>query len=78
MRKRYTNIDYSVGNSNENSISDFTLKQMNMRYENQYRKSFENLFRYLESSIKVTDDILRLYVQYRSNKSTLLKKGGIK
>lgn len=78
LRKRYTNIDYSVGNSNENSISDFTLKQMNMRYENQYRKSFENLFRYLESSIKVTDDILRLYVQDRSNKSTLLKKGGIK
>lgn len=78
LRKRYTNIDYSVGKSNENSISDFTLKQMNMRYENQYRKSFENLFRYLESSIKVTDDILRLYIQDRSNKSTLLKKGGIK
>ena len=78
LRKRYTNIGYSVGKSNENSISDFTLKQMNTRYEIQYRKSFENLFRYLESSIKVTDDILRLYVQDRSNKSTLLKKGGIK
>lgn len=78
LRKRYTYVDYSVGGSMANSTSDFTLKQLNVKYEQQYRKSFENLFRYLESSMKVTDDILRLYIQDRSNKSTLLKKGGIK
>ena len=78
LRKRYTNIDYSVGGSRANSFSDFSLQQMNLRYENQYRKSFENLFRYLESSMRVTEDILRLYIQNRENKSTLLRKGGIK
>ena len=78
LRKRYTNIRYSRGKSMPNSMSDAVLKKLNAQYEMQYRKSFENLFRYLESSLKVTDDILRLYIQDGLNKSTILKKGGIR
>ena len=78
LRKRYTNINYSKGKSVANSMSDAVLKKLNVQYELQYRKNFENLFRYLESSLKVTEDILRLYVQDGLNKSTIIKKGGIK
>lgn len=78
LRKRYTNIRYSRGKSMPNSMSDAVLKKLNAQYEMQYRKSFENLFRYLESSLKVTDDILRLHIQDGLNKSTILKKGGIR
>ena len=46
-----------------NSTSDAVLKRLNAQYELKYRKDFENLFRYLESSLKVTNDILRLYIQ---------------
>ncbi|MGM9543931.1 MAG: hypothetical protein ACI3T9_03000 [Romboutsia timonensis] len=78
LRKRYTNINYSKGKSMANSTSDTILKKLNAQYELKYRKDFENLFRYLESSLKVTNDILRLYIQDGVNKSTILKKGGIK
>ena len=78
LRKRYTNINYSKGKSMANSMSDAVLKKLNTQYELQYRKNFENLFRYLESSLKITEDILRLYIQDGLNKSTIIKKGGIK
>ena len=78
LRKRYTNINYSKGKSMANSMSDSILEKLNIQYELQYRKNFENLFRYLESSLKVTDDILRLYIRDGLSKSTIIKKGGIK
>lgn len=78
LRKRYTNIKYSKGKSIANSMSDSVLTKLNMQYELQYRKNFENLFRYLESSLKITEDILRLHIQDGLNKSTIIKKGGIK
>ena len=78
LRKRYTNIKYSKGNSMANSMSDSILEKLNIQYELQYRKNFENLFRYLESSLKVIDDILRLYIRDGLSKSTIIKKGGIK
>lgn len=78
LRKRYTNIKYSKGRSMANSMSDSILTKLHAQYELQYRRDFENLFRYLESSLKVTEDILRLYIQDGLSKSTIIKKGGIK
>ena len=78
LRKRYTDIRYSKGKSMANSMSDIALKKTNINYELQYRKTFENLFRYLESSLKVTEDILRLHSESRMNKSTIIKKGGVR
>lgn len=78
LRKRYTGIKYSKGKSMANSMSDIALKKTNINYELQYRKTFENLFRYLESSLKVTDDILRIHSEGRLNKSTIIKKGGVR
>lgn len=78
LRKRYTSINYSRGKSMQNAMSDSVLKQLNAKYELQYRNTFENLFRYLETSLKVTEDILRVYIKGETSKSTIIKKGGIK
>lgn len=78
LRKRYTNINYSRGKSMQNAASDAVLKQLHAKYELQYRNTFENLFRYLETSLKVTEDILRVYIKSETTKSTIIKKGGIR
>lgn len=78
LRKRYTNIRYSRGQSMINATSDMILKQQHAKYEVKFRKDFENFYRFLNSSLKVTDDILRTHIQNQSSKSTMIKKGGIK
>lgn len=78
LRKRYTTINYSKGKSMTNAMSDSLLKQLNAKYELQFRKSFENFFRYLESSLRVTDDVLNLHIQNGLSKSVIIKKGGIR
>lgn len=76
LRKRYTNINYSKGQSRSNSTSDQILKALHAQYELQFRSSFENLFRYLDSSLNVTRDIFGLHIQNALSKQTILKKGG--
>lgn len=78
LRKRYTTINYSKGKSMTNAMSDSLLKQLNAKYELQFRKSFENFFRYLESSLRITDDVLNLHIQNGLSKSVIIKKGGIR
>ena len=76
LRCRYTDIKYSKGKSKVNSMSDALLKQMHMKYELQFRNDFENLFRYLNSSLKITDDIFKIHTENKVSKSTLVKKNG--
>ena len=76
LRCRYTDIKYSGGKSMPNSTSDALLKQMHMKYELQFRNDFENLFRYLNSSLKVTADIFTVHMENSISKSTLVKKNG--
>ena len=76
LRCRYTDIKYSNGKSMPNSTSDALLKQMHMKYELQFRSDFENLFRYLNSSLKVTADIFTVHLENSISKSTLVKKNG--
>lgn len=76
FRKRYTKINYSIGKSRVNSTSDQLLKGVNAQYELQFRSSFENLFRYLDSSLIITRDIFGLHIQNTLSKQTIVKKGG--
>ena len=76
LRCRYTDINYSSGKSKVNAMSDALLKQMHAKYELQYRNDFENLFRYINSSLKVTGDIIGTLIEKNLSKSTLVKKGG--
>ena len=76
LRCRYTDISYSKGKSMTNAMSDALLKQMHAKYELQYRNDFENFFRYLNSSLKVTADIMGTLIEKNISKSTLAKKNG--
>lgn len=76
LRCRYTDISYSSGKSMTNAMSDALLKQMHAKYELQYRNDFENLFRYINSSLKVTSDIIGTLIEKNISKSTLAKKNG--
>ncbi len=76
LRARYTDISYSSGKSMTNAMSDALLKQMHAKYELQYRNDFENLFRYINSSLKVTSDIIGTLIEKNISKSTLAKKSG--
>lgn len=76
FRKRYTSINYSIGQSRVNSTSDQLLKGVNAQYELQFRNSFENLFRYVDSSLTITRDIFGLHIQNTLSKQTIIKKGG--
>jgi hypothetical protein len=76
LRCRYTDIAYSNGKSITNAMSDALLKQMHAKYELQYRNDFENFFRYLNSSLKVTADIMGTLIEKNISKSTLAKKNG--
>lgn len=78
LRKRYTNIQYSNGKSMANSSSDALLKNAHINYEIQFATSFENLFRYLNSSLVVTNDIFKIMIQDILSKETIIKKGGKK
>lgn len=78
LRKRYTSIQYSNGKSKTNAASDNLLKSVNAKYEIQFRTTFENLFRYLNSSLTITDDIFKTIMQDTLSKQTLIKKGGKK
>lgn len=78
LRKRYTTIQYSNGKSKTNAASDNLLKSVNAKYEIQFRTTFENLFRYLNSSLTITDDIFKTIMQDTLSKQTLIKKGGKK
>ncbi len=76
LRCRYTDISYSNGKSMVNAMSDALLKQMHAKYELQYRNDFENFFRYINSSLKVTSDIIGTLIEKNISKSTLAKKNG--
>lgn len=78
LRKRYSVIQYSNGKSKTNAASDNLLKSVNAKYEVQFRTTFENLFRYLNSSLTITDDIFKTIMQDTLSKQTLIKKGGKK
>lgn len=78
MRKKYINIKYLDNYSKSSSEANLILKGTNKDYDLKYDKTYFNLFRYVNSSLKVTSDTLNSITQGYKAKELLIKKGGIK
>lgn len=77
LRKKYSSIPYSDNTDIKNSISNNALRGCKIDYGLKYDKSYENLYRYLDSSLKVTDNVIDDIIQGMIAKGILIEKGGI-
>lgn len=78
MRKKYVNIKMLDSTTKENSEANHILKSLKLDYDVKYDKTYFNLFRYVNSSLKVTSDVMNDTVQSYQTKGLLIKKGGLK
>lgn len=78
MRKKYVNIKMLDSSSKENSESNHVLKSLKIDYDVKYDKAYFNLFRYVNSSLKITSDVMNNTIQGYQTKGLLIKKGGLK
>ena len=79
MRIRYSKIK-----KNNNPVSradqmyNTILEAMSLSYDMKYKKTYENLHRYLKSSLAVLDDALQSAMQSIRSKQTLIDTKGVK
>ena len=59
-----------------NSLSNTVLKGARQSYDKQYEDTYIDLFKYLNSSIKVSDDIFDEIIRGYKMKELMIKKGG--
>ena len=76
-REKYYSIPYSDNVDMTNSYSNNVLKACRIDSNLKYDKAYENLYRYMNSSLKLTDNVVNDTVQGILKKGILLKKGGI-
>lgn len=77
LRKKYGNISYVKNTDISNSLSNNILKACKIDYGLKYDKAYENLYRYLNSSLKVTNNIIDDVTKGILAKGILTEKGGI-
>ena len=78
LRLRYANIEKIDGNTKSNQMNNNILEGMRIVYDKKYDIAYENLFRYLKSSIDVLDDTLKTWLIEIKSKQTLIERKGIK
>lgn len=78
MRKKYVDIEVSSDGTRTSAMDANVLKAMTIAYDQKYDISFTNLYRYLNSSVNVIDDILKTCMQEIKAKQTLIEGDGIK
>jgi hypothetical protein len=78
LRLRYAQQEEPKKNNKTDVMSGNMLEALNILYDRKYDKSYENLYRYLNSSVEVTDDILKTYLQELKAKQILIEGEGIK
>lgn len=78
LKKRYINIQYFKGDNIKDAESNMILKGASRDYELKYDKTYTNLFRYLNSSLKITADVINTIIQGYKSKELLIMKGGNK
>lgn len=78
MRKKYVNIKMLDSTTKENSEANHILKSLKLDYDVKYDKTYFNLFRYVNSSLKITSDVINNTIQSYNAKGLLIKKGGLK
>lgn len=78
LRKRY----YSEKNIEADSVLDIVqnsnLSALKAGYDKKYKENFYNLYKYMNGTVIMIDECLRLYVQEAQAKAILSKKEGIK
>ena len=77
IRKKYESIPYSNGADKSNSYSNKVLKSLRHEYSLKYDKAYENLYKYLDSSITITESIVSELIQNVFSKGILTEKGGL-
>lgn len=78
LRKRYYGIEKASATSKTNQLSNNYLLSAQKSYDIKYDIAFENLFRYLESSNNVLDDLLQTYIQEIKAKQIIIERKGVK
>ena len=76
LRKKYESIPYAKNTDKSSSISNNVLKACRQTYSLKYDKTYENLFKYVNSSIVIADDIVDDLVTNLLSKGVLTEKGG--
>ena len=78
LRLRYANIEKVDGSTREGQMNNNILEGMRITYSKKYDIAYENLLRYLKSSIDVLDDTLKTWLVEIKSKQTLIERKGIK
>lgn len=74
-RERYYSEEYGDSETYLNNCSNTLLVQSRKRYDNNYKQSLYNMFKYLDSSVLVTGEILSLVTNEAQAKGKMLKEG---
>jgi len=74
-RERYYGEAYGDSANYLDSESNSILRKSRAQYDQNYKNSLYNMYRYLDSSVEVTKDVLNMTLQEAQAKGKLLKEG---
>lgn len=76
LRKKYESIPYARNTDKSESLSNNVLRSCKKDYSLKYDKTYENLYRYMDSSLVITDNIVTDLITNVLTKGVLTEKGG--
>lgn len=78
LRLRYANIEEIKAITKSDQMNNNILQGMQLTYDKKYDIAYENLFKYLKSSVDILDDTLKTWIIEIKSKQTLIERKGIK
>lgn len=78
LRLRYANIKEKETVTKTDQMNNNILKGMQITYDKKYDVAYDNLFRYLKSSVDILNDTLQTWIIEIKSKQTLIEGKGIK
>jgi hypothetical protein len=78
LRLRYANIEKVDGSTKASQMNNNILEGMRITYDKKYDIAYENLLRYLKSSVDILDDTLKTWIIEIKSKQVLIERKGIK
>lgn len=75
---RYEKEQLKANNTYEDLFNNMSLKESRLQYEQKMDNNLYELYKYLNSSVILLDECLRLYIREAQAKSILIKEEGIK
>lgn len=76
LRIRYEKEEMMADGTRDGSRSDRTLKGLRQSYDKKYETSYINLYKHVNSSIVILEDVFNTLLLSISSKEILFKKGG--